>query len=89
MSAAEETLEEETGADIIGSDDSEDSEDDYDELLEESEDDEWDSKYLISRFLNMFHSEILASLNINKIKILSPELENNHTPKCCSGNFPT
>ena len=37
--AAEETLEEETGADIFGSDDSEDSEDDYDKLSEESEDD--------------------------------------------------
>ena len=39
MSAAEETIEEETGADIFGSNDSEDSEDDYDELSEESEDD--------------------------------------------------
>ena len=37
--AAEETLEEETGAEIFGSDDSEDSEDDYDKLSEESEDD--------------------------------------------------
>ena len=34
------TLEEETGADIFGSNDSEDSEDDYDELSEESEDDD-------------------------------------------------
>ena len=34
VSAAEETLEKETGADIFGSDDSEDSEDDYDELSE-------------------------------------------------------
>ena len=40
MSAAEETLEEETGAEIFRSDDSEDSEDDYDELSEESKDDE-------------------------------------------------
>ena len=39
--------------------------------------------------LSMFHSEILASLNFNKNKILSPGLENNHTLKCCSGNFPT
>ena len=37
----------------------------------------------------MFHSEILASLNSNKNKILSPGLENNHTLKGCSGNFPT
>ena len=37
----------------------------------------------------MFHSEILASLNFNKNIILSPGLENNHTLKCCSGNFPT
>ena len=37
--AAEEALEEETGADIFGSDDLEDSEDDYDKLSEESEDD--------------------------------------------------
>ena len=36
----------------------------------------------------MFHSEILASLNFNKNKILFPGLENNHTMKCCSGNFP-
>ena len=35
-----------------------------------------------------FHSEILASLNFNKNTILSPGLENNHTLKCCSGNFP-
>ena len=40
VTAAEETLEEETGAEIFGSNDSEDSEDDYDELSEESEDDE-------------------------------------------------
>ena len=33
------TLEEETGADIFGSDDSEDSEDDYGKLSKESEDD--------------------------------------------------
>ena len=39
--------------------------------------------------LDMFHSEILASLNFNKNKMLSPGLENNHTLKCCSGNFPT
>ena len=37
----------------------------------------------------MFHSEILTSLNFNKNKILSPGLENYHTLKCCSGNFPT
>ena len=37
----------------------------------------------------MFHSEILASLNFIKNKFLSPVLENNHTLKCCSGNFPT
>ena len=37
----------------------------------------------------MFHSEILASSNFNKNKILSPGLENNHTTKCCSGNFST
>ena len=37
----------------------------------------------------MFHSEILALLNFNKKKILSTGLENNHTLKCCSGNFPT
>ena len=37
--AAEETLEEETGAEIFGSNDSEDSKDDYDELSEGSEDD--------------------------------------------------
>ena len=37
----------------------------------------------------MFHSEILASLNFNKNEILSPGLENNHTLKCCSCNFPT
>ena len=39
--------------------------------------------------LCMFHSEILALLNFKKNKILSPELENNHTLKCCSGNFPS
>ena len=38
---------------------------------------------------DMFHSEILASLNFTKNKILSPGLGNNHTLKCCSGNFPT
>jgi hypothetical protein len=38
---------------------------------------------------NTFHSEILASLYFNKNKILSPGLENKHTLKCCSGNFPT
>ena len=37
--AAEETLEEETGTEISGSDDPEDSVDDYDEVSEESEDD--------------------------------------------------
>ena len=31
---------------------------------------------------HMFHSEILASWNFNKIKILSPGLEINHTLKC-------
>ena len=36
-----------------------------------------------------FFSEILASLNFNKNKMFSPGLENNHTLKCCSGNFPT
>ena len=36
-----------------------------------------------------FHSEILASQNFNKNKIMSPGLENNHTQKCCFGNFPT
>ena len=30
----------------------------------------------------MFHSEILASLNFNKNKMLSPGLKNNHTLKC-------
>ena len=29
-----------------------------------------------------FHSEILASINFNKNKMLSPGLENNHTLKC-------
>ena len=38
---------------------------------------------------NTFRSEILASLNFNKIKILFPGFKNNHTLKCCSGNFPT
>ena len=38
---------------------------------------------------NKFHSEILASLNSNTNKILSPGLKNNYTLKCCSGNFPT
>ena len=28
------------------------------------------------------------SLNVNKNKMFSPGLENNHTLKCCSGNFP-
>ena len=41
------------------------------------------------RVQHMFHSEILASLNFNKNKIVSPGLENNHTHKCFSGNFPT
>ena len=36
----------------------------------------------------MFHSEILTSLNFNKNKMFSPGLENNHTLKCCFGNFP-
>ena len=49
VSAAEETLEEETGADIFGSDDLKDSEDDYDEVSEESEVDECDSKHLIPK----------------------------------------
>ena len=39
--------------------------------------------------LDMFHSEILASVNFNKDKIWSPGLENNQTLKCCSCNFPT
>ena len=39
--------------------------------------------------LDTFHSEILASLNFDKNKMLSPGLENNHTLQCCSGNFPT
>ena len=39
--------------------------------------------------MNRFHSEILASLNFNKNKMLSPQLENNHTLKCCSDNFLT
>ena len=30
-----------------------------------------------------FHSEILASWNLNKNKSFSPKLENNHTLKCC------
>ena len=34
-----------------------------------------DHKHLLHRF----HSEILASLNFNKNKIVSPGLENNHT----------
>ena len=33
---------------------------------------------------HMFHSEILASLNFNNNKILSPGLENKLTLKCCS-----
>ena len=37
----------------------------------------------------LFHSEILASLNFNKNKICSPVLNNNHSLKYCSGNFPT
>ena len=37
--------------------------------------------------LNKFHSEILASINFNKDKILSPGLENNHTLKCCFWQF--
>ena len=37
----------------------------------------------------MFHSEVLASFNFNKNKMLSPGLENNLTLKCCFGNFPT
>ena len=40
-------------------------------------------------WLNMFHSEILASWNFDKNKILSPGLENNRTLKCCFGNFST
>ena len=39
--------------------------------------------------LPLFHSEIPALLNFNKNKILSHGLENNHTLKCCFGNFPT
>ena len=38
---------------------------------------------------DMFHSEIRASLIFIKNKTLSPGLENIHTLKCCSGNFPT
>ena len=37
----------------------------------------------------MFHSEILASLNFNMNKSLSPGLENTHTLNSCSDNFPT
>ena len=37
----------------------------------------------------MFHSEILASINFNTNKLLSPGLENNNTLKCCPDNFPT
>ena len=33
------------------------------------------------------HSEILASLNFNKNKILFHGFKNIHTLKCCSGNF--
>ena len=36
----------------------------------------------------MFHSEILAALNLNRNEILSPGLKNIHTLKCSSGNFP-
>ena len=39
--------------------------------------------------IDMFHSEILTSLNVNKNKILFPGLENQHTLKCCSDNFQT
>ena len=35
----------------------------------------------------MFHPEILASLNFNKNKMLSPGLENNHTLKVVLANF--
>ena len=44
---------------------------------------------LINLVLDMFHFEILASLNFNKNKMLYPGLENNPTLKCCSGNLPT
>ena len=47
---------------------------------------EWEDFGII---MYKFHSEILASLNFNKNKILSPELENNYALKCCSSNFPT
>ena len=47
-------------------------------------------KFLGPYFHGMFtfHSEILASF-FHKNKMLSPWLENNHTRKFCSGNFPT
>ena len=49
----------------------------------------WTSSSLLFSKAHMFHSEILASSNFNNNKILSPGLENNHTLKCCFGNFPT
>ena len=39
--------------------------------------------------IDMSHSEILASLNFNNKKMLSPGLENNPTLKCGSRNFST
>ena len=47
------------------------------------------ASHITHHILHRFHSEILASLNFNKNNILSPGWENNHTLKCCSGNFPT
>ena len=44
---------------------------------------------MCNQSFDMFHSEILTSLNFNKNKMLSPGLENNHKLKCCSGIFPT
>ena len=46
----------------------------------------WTSNYKIP---HAFHSDIQASLIFNQNKILSPGLENKHTLKCCSDNFPT
>ena len=40
-----------------------------------------------TKLLHKFHYEIVASINFDKNKILSPGLENNHTLKCCSGHF--
>ena len=46
-------------------------------------------KFQINKFFLKFQSEILASLNVDKNKMLSPGLKNNRTLKCCYGNFPT